>query len=122
MGSAGASSSRDVAISPASETSASPRDQGDRPNPAEPATNPSREVAAVGRGVTDVAAGDLVYGLNDWFRDGAQAEYCVARAAEVAGKPRRDIIAEGFTDFSGVLPLHQPERNLGRGFRRDHGL
>ena len=48
----------------------------------------SGEVAAVGRGVTEIAAGDLVYGLNDWFRDGAQAEYCAARAAEVAGKPR----------------------------------
>ena len=48
----------------------------------------SGEVAAVGRGVTDLAAGDLVYGLNNWFREGAQAEYCVARVAEVAGKPR----------------------------------
>jgi NADPH:quinone reductase-like Zn-dependent oxidoreductase len=35
-----------------------------------------------------VAAGDLVYGLNDWFGDGTQAEYCVARADEVALKPR----------------------------------
>src|SRR3954464_4599329 len=43
----------------------------------------SGEAAAGGRGVTDVSPGDLVYGLNDWFRDGAQAEYCVARAAEV---------------------------------------
>jgi NADPH:quinone reductase-like Zn-dependent oxidoreductase len=48
----------------------------------------SGEVVAIGSGVTDVAAGDLVYGLNDWFHDGAQAEYCVARATEVAWKPR----------------------------------
>jgi NADPH:quinone reductase-like Zn-dependent oxidoreductase len=48
----------------------------------------SGEVAAVGKGITDVAAGDLVFGLNDWFRDGAHAEYCVARAGQVARKPR----------------------------------
>src|SRR5690349_18032048 len=44
-------------------------------------------VAAVGRGVTAPTVGEPVYGLNDWFRDGAQAEYCVARADEVAAKP-----------------------------------
>ncbi len=48
----------------------------------------SGEIHAVGPGVTDVAAGDAVFGLNDWFRDGAQAEYCVTRAADVAPKPR----------------------------------
>jgi NADPH:quinone reductase-like Zn-dependent oxidoreductase len=48
----------------------------------------SGEVAAVGEGVADVAVGSPVYGLNDWFRDGALAEYCVAREAEVAPKPR----------------------------------
>jgi NADPH:quinone reductase-like Zn-dependent oxidoreductase len=45
-------------------------------------------VAEVGRGVTAPARGEAVYGLNDWFRDGAQADYCVARADEVAAKPR----------------------------------
>jgi NADPH:quinone reductase-like Zn-dependent oxidoreductase len=45
-------------------------------------------VAEVGRGVTAPARGEAVYGLNDWFRDGAEAEYCVARADEVAAKPR----------------------------------
>jgi NADPH:quinone reductase-like Zn-dependent oxidoreductase len=48
----------------------------------------SGEVAAVGDGVTGMAVGSPVYGLNDWFRDGALAEYCVAREAEVAPKPR----------------------------------
>lgn len=63
----------------------------------------SGEVAAVGRGVTDLAAGDLVYGLNDWFRDGAQAEYCVARAAEVAGKPRSvDHLSAAVTPISAL--------------------
>src|SRR6185312_11739198 len=45
-------------------------------------------IAAVG---TDVSAplkvGDAVYGLNDWFANGALAEYCVAPAAALAPKP-----------------------------------
>jgi NADPH:quinone reductase-like Zn-dependent oxidoreductase len=45
-------------------------------------------VAEVGRGVTAPAKGEAVYGLNDWFQNGAQAEYCVARADGVAAKPR----------------------------------
>jgi NADPH:quinone reductase-like Zn-dependent oxidoreductase len=34
-----------------------------------------------------MGVGDLVYGLNDWYRDGAYAEYCVARVADLAHKP-----------------------------------
>jgi NADPH:quinone reductase-like Zn-dependent oxidoreductase len=45
-------------------------------------------VAEVRRGVTTPAQGEAVYGLNDWFQDGAQAEYCVARADGVTAKPR----------------------------------
>jgi NADPH:quinone reductase-like Zn-dependent oxidoreductase len=48
----------------------------------------SGEVAALGAGVTDFAVGDLVYGMNDWFGDGTQAEFCVAPATWVAPKPR----------------------------------
>jgi NADPH:quinone reductase-like Zn-dependent oxidoreductase len=48
----------------------------------------SGEIGALGPGVTDLVKGDAVFGMNDWFREGAQAEYCVARAAEVAPKPR----------------------------------
>lgn len=47
----------------------------------------SGEVTARGAGVSEPAVGDSVFGLNDWFRDGAQAEYCVARSGEVAAKP-----------------------------------
>lgn len=45
-------------------------------------------VRAVGPGVTDLAPGDAVYGMNDWYRNGALAERCVARAVDVAPKPR----------------------------------
>src|SRR3954454_13975480 len=34
-------------------------------------------VAAVGASVRDVLVGDEIYGLNDWFADGATAEYCI---------------------------------------------
>ncbi len=47
----------------------------------------SGEIAALGAGVTDANVGDLVYGLNDWYRDGASAEFCVARVADFAHKP-----------------------------------
>src|SRR5215470_16564989 len=43
-----------------------------------------RRPGAEGR---DAGLGDLVYGLNDWYRDGASAEYCVARVADLAHKP-----------------------------------
>ncbi len=63
----------------------------------------SGEVAAVSDGVTDVAVGNPVYGLNDWFGDGALAEYCVARAAEVAPKPRSvDHLAAAVTPISAI--------------------
>src|SRR6516164_1311476 len=49
----------------------------------------SGEISAVGPGVRGVDQGDAVYGMNDWFGDGAQGEYCVARATDIAPKPRR---------------------------------
>jgi NADPH:quinone reductase-like Zn-dependent oxidoreductase len=47
----------------------------------------SGEIAALGAGVRDVGLGDPVYGLNDWYGDGAQAEYCVTRVVDFARKP-----------------------------------
>ena len=32
--------------------------------------------------------GEIVYGLNDWFGDGAQAEYCLAGSESLAPKPK----------------------------------
>src|SRR5215510_12550103 len=58
-----------------------------RPFPVIPGHEFSGEISALAAGVRDVGVGDLVYGLNDWYRDGASAEYCVARVADVARKP-----------------------------------
>jgi NADPH:quinone reductase-like Zn-dependent oxidoreductase len=63
------------------------RDGGPRPLPVIPGHEFSGNVAALGEGVTAVGLGEAVYGMNDWFGDGAQAEYCLARAADVARKP-----------------------------------
>ena len=59
-----------------------------RPFPIIPGHEFSGEVHGVGPGVNDVAAGEAVFGMNDWFGDGAQAEFCVARTVDVAPKPK----------------------------------
>ncbi len=52
---------------------------------------PSHEVSGVvvgaGRRVAGVATGAEVYGLTDFRRDGAEAEYCIALPAELSLKP-----------------------------------
>lgn len=44
-------------------------------------------VAAIGDGVDPALVGQAVFGMNDWFADGATAEYCVTVPAAVASKP-----------------------------------
>lgn len=60
------------------------------------------EVAAVGRGVTHVAAGARVFGMLDEYayRRGTVAEYAVARAREVAAMPSSLSFGE-----AAALPL-----------------
>ncbi len=82
---------------------ATTRDGAPRPLPLVMGHEFSGVVAALGAGVADVAVGDAVYGMNDWFRDGAQAEYCVARALDVAPKPRTlDHAAAAATPISAL--------------------
>lgn len=44
-------------------------------------------VAALGGKMTGFQVGDEVFGLNDWFANGAQAEYCTINAKALARKP-----------------------------------
>jgi len=44
-------------------------------------------IEEVGDAVNGLRVGDTVYGMNDWFANGAQAEYCVAPAAALAPMP-----------------------------------
>ncbi len=45
-------------------------------------------IAEAGTGVTGVTAGEAVYALTEFWRDGAAAEYTLARATDLAPKPR----------------------------------
>lgn len=44
-------------------------------------------VAELGSDVTAFAVGQDVFGMNDWFAQGASAELCVARPEQIAAKP-----------------------------------
>lgn len=44
-------------------------------------------VETVGDGVGQLEVGQEVYGMNDWYQDGALADYCVAPFSAVAPKP-----------------------------------
>jgi len=63
----------------------------DRAGKARPAPIPAHEVSGVvadlGYGTTGFAVGDEVYGLTDWYRDGAAASYVAVEARNLALKP-----------------------------------
>lgn len=44
-------------------------------------------IAAIGKDVKDFEIGDEVYGMNDWFADGATAEFCITLPQNIARKP-----------------------------------
>jgi NADPH:quinone reductase-like Zn-dependent oxidoreductase len=52
--------------------------------PVIPAHELSGRVVALGYGTTGFDAGDRVYGLTDWYRDGAAAEYVAVEARNLA--------------------------------------
>jgi NADPH:quinone reductase-like Zn-dependent oxidoreductase len=74
-----------------------------RPLPFIPGHEFSGELAALGEGVTGVRVGEAVYGMNDWFSDGAQAEYCLARVEDIARKPTSvDHVSAAVTPISAL--------------------
>ncbi len=52
-----------------------------------PAHEFSGVVAGVGPHVGCLEVGQEVFGMNDWYSDGAMAEYCIAPFSDVAPKP-----------------------------------
>ena len=44
-------------------------------------------IAAIGKEVQDFKVGDEIYGMNDWFADGATAEFCITLPQNIAQKP-----------------------------------
>jgi NADPH:quinone reductase-like Zn-dependent oxidoreductase len=75
------------------------RDGRDR-TPVIPSHEVSGTVAAVGDGVSSLRVGDDVFGLIDFDRNGAAAEFVTAPASELAGKPRTESHIE-----AAALPL-----------------
>lgn len=62
-----------------------------------PAHEFSGTVAAVGEGVHDFTIGQPIFGMNDWFQQGALAEYCLALATSIAPAPLTLSPAEAAT-------------------------
>ncbi len=85
----------------------------------------SGEIAECGEGVRDFAIGQDVYGMNDWFAEGALAEYCVTQPEWIANKPRRlsheeaaSVPISALTAWPGLLErgrLQPAERVLIQG-------
>jgi NADPH:quinone reductase-like Zn-dependent oxidoreductase len=58
-----------------------------RPFPIVPSHEFSGVVAGLGENAAGIKMGDAVYGMNDWFANGAEAELCAAPADALAPKP-----------------------------------
>ena len=60
---------------------------GERRSRAIPGHEFSGVIAAVGKDAAGFDVGQEVYGMNDWFSDGATAEYCITQPSSIAQKP-----------------------------------
>jgi len=64
-------------------------------------------VAAVGREASGFLVGQEVYGMNDWFSEGATAEYCTTLPSSVAQKPAQLSHVEAASVPIGALTAMQ---------------
>ena len=64
-------------------------------------------IAAAGAGAVGFGNGDEIYGMNDWFGQGALAGYCVTQPQWIAPKPRRLSHAEAASVPIGALTAWQ---------------
>jgi NADPH:quinone reductase-like Zn-dependent oxidoreductase len=64
-------------------------------------------IAALGAAVNGYSIGDEVFGMNDWFADGATAEYCVGDASGISPKPASLTHAEAAAVPIGALTAWQ---------------
>jgi NADPH:quinone reductase-like Zn-dependent oxidoreductase len=60
---------------------------GEKRSRAVPGHEFSGVIAALGKDTAGFDVGQEVYGMNDWFSDGATAEYCIAQPSGIAQKP-----------------------------------
>jgi NADPH:quinone reductase-like Zn-dependent oxidoreductase len=64
-------------------------------------------IEAVGSEIDPNQIGREIYGMNDWFAEGASAEYCISAPGSVAAKPFRSSHAEAATVPIGALTAWQ---------------
>jgi NADPH:quinone reductase-like Zn-dependent oxidoreductase len=64
-------------------------------------------VAAKGEGVDGFAVGQQVFGMNDWYAEGATAEFCLTVAGSIAAKPATLTHEEAATVPIGALTAWQ---------------
>ncbi len=64
-------------------------------------------IVTCGPDVTGFVPGQAIYGMNDWFAQGATAEYCLAPVASVAAKPVTLSHAEAASVPIGALTAWQ---------------
>ena len=80
---------------------------GEKRSRAIPGHEFSGVIAAVGGETVGFEIGQEVYGMNDWFADGAMAEYCVTQLSSVAHKPPRLTHVEAASVPIGALTAWQ---------------
>jgi NADPH:quinone reductase-like Zn-dependent oxidoreductase len=80
---------------------------GERRSHAVPGHEFSGVIAAVGEDTVGFEIGQEVYGMNDWFADGALAEYCLTQPTNVAQKPPRLTHIEAASVPIGALTAWQ---------------
>jgi NADPH:quinone reductase-like Zn-dependent oxidoreductase len=80
---------------------------GERRSHAVPGHEFSGVIAAVGEDTVGFEIGQEVYGMNDWFSDGALAEYCITQPTSVAHKSPRLTHVEAASVPIGALTAWQ---------------
>ena len=80
---------------------------GERRSRAVPRHEFSGVIAAVGEETVGFDIGQEVYGMNDWFADGALAEYCLTQPSSVAPKPPHVTHVEAASVPIGALTAWQ---------------
>jgi NADPH:quinone reductase-like Zn-dependent oxidoreductase len=80
---------------------------GERRSHAVPSHEFSGVIAAVGEETGGFAIDQEVYGMNDWFAEGALAEYCLTQPSSVAPKPHSLTHVEAASVPLGALTAWQ---------------
>jgi NADPH:quinone reductase-like Zn-dependent oxidoreductase len=90
--------------------------------PVIPCHEVSGEVVALGWGTTGFVAGDDVFGLTDWYRDGAAAEYVAVETRDLAARPADLPAIEAAALAMPALTAHQALFEHGRLTKGDTAL